>query len=88
MLADQLRYLSGVGRFGLVRVAYELRRDYERGVFSRQTVTMVGCLLAGGPILLYTGAVGLTIVSVGLAAWMTYTVARADRRWRAHHPDP
>ncbi|NGM69429.1 hypothetical protein G6M89_10485 [Natronolimnobius sp. AArcel1] len=87
MLADQLRYLSGVGRFGLVRVAYELRRDYERGVFSRQTLAMVGCFLAGGPILLHTGAVELAVVSVGLAAWMTYTVARADWRWRATNPD-
>ncbi|WP_241430570.1 hypothetical protein [Natronorubrum sulfidifaciens] len=41
-MAVALRYLIGVARFTVVDVAHELRMDYERGVFSRQTLAVIG----------------------------------------------
>ncbi|SEH14649.1 hypothetical protein SAMN04487967_1703 [Natronorubrum sediminis] len=77
-----LQYLADAVRFTLVDLAHELRRDYERGVFSRQTLAMVGLSGAGALFSLGRGQWGLSLSLVGFAALITYSPARADRRWR------
>ncbi len=77
-----LRALVDSARFTAVTVAHELRRDYERGVFSRQTLGAIGGTIAIALVTLGSGDWSLTVFLVSLAAMLTYVPTRADRRWR------
>ena len=82
MTVALLRNLAFVVRFTAVDLAHELRRDYERGVFSRRTLAMVGSSSAIGVVTLARGELGLALLALTWAAIVIYCPARADRRWR------
>ncbi|WP_436346960.1 hypothetical protein [Natronorubrum sp. FCH18a] len=77
-----LRYLVDVARFTAVDLAHELRRDYERGVFSRQNLAGIGVTIAGSALAIATGGYGLGVMGLFFAGFFTWSTARADRRWR------
>ncbi len=81
-MTTTLRSLTYAARFTAVTVAHELRRDYERGVFSRGTLGAIGGTIAIALVTLGSGDWSLTVILVSLAAVFTYVPARADRRWR------
>jgi len=77
-----LRALVDSARFTAVTVAHELRRDYERGVFSRQTLGIVGVAIAVALVAIGAGELGMAVTFVAMAGLLTYASAQADRRWR------
>ncbi|TYL37594.1 hypothetical protein CV102_16680 [Natronococcus pandeyae] len=88
-MGAQVRHLVGVGRFVAVELAHELRRDYERGVFSQQTLAVVGLSIAAVVIGAARGEWILAATAATTAGLFTYTAARADRRWRdSRRADP
>ncbi|WP_440769923.1 hypothetical protein [Natronorubrum sp. DTA28] len=84
---DNFAGLASVVRFAVVTAAHELRRDYERGVFSRQTLAMIGGAIAVAALAISTGGYGLGVMSLLFAAFFTWSTARADRRWRDERRD-
>ena len=79
---DNFAGLVSVARFAAVTAAHELRRDYERGVFSRRTLAGIGVTIAGSAVAIATGGYGLGVMGLLFAAFFTWSTARADRRWR------
>ena len=86
-MTSTVRYLVDVARFAAVDVAHELRRDYERGVFSRQTLAGICVAIAGSAVAIATGGYGLGAMGLLFAAFFTWSTARADRRWRDERRD-
>ena len=87
-MTGQARFVLEVARLAIVDLAHELRRDYERGVFSRQTLAVIGVSLGAAVV---SGARGEWVpagIGVAIAAWLTYLPAREDRRWRAGRRSP
>ncbi|MXV61300.1 hypothetical protein GS429_04315 [Natronorubrum sp. JWXQ-INN-674] len=82
-----LRYLVDVARFTAVDLAHELRRDYERGVFSKQTLAMIGGSSAVAVAAIAKGAFAIGVVALLTAGLFTYQPAQADRRWRDERRD-
>ncbi|SIS14608.1 hypothetical protein [Natronorubrum thiooxidans] len=81
-MAVALRYLIDVARFTVVDLAHELRMDYERGVFSKQTLAIIGGSSAVAIASIAKAAYGLGLSALFFAAFFTWSTARADRRWR------
>ena len=82
MTREQVLNLVTVARFAAVETAHELRRDLERGVFSRGTLAIIAITLVVTIVAFVRGEIRLAVASVAFAALMTYAPARADRRWR------
>ncbi|WP_436347688.1 hypothetical protein [Natronorubrum sp. FCH18a] len=82
-----LRYLIDVARFTAVDLAHELRRDYERGVFPRETLAVIGGTSAIAVAAIAKGAYGLGLSGLLFAGFFTWSTARADRRWRDERRD-
>lgn len=87
-MAVAFRYLIDVARFAVVDLAHELRMDYERGVFSRQTLAIIGGSSTVAIASIATAAYGLGISALFFAAFFTWSTARADRRWRDERRTP
>ncbi|SDK70580.1 hypothetical protein [Natronorubrum texcoconense] len=79
--------LVDVARFAAVDVAHELRRDYERGVFSRQILAGIGIAIAGSVVAIATGGYGLGVLGLLFAGFFVWSTARSDRRWRDERRD-
>ena len=87
-MAVAFRYLIDVARFAVVDLAHELRMDYERGVFSRQTLAIIGGSSTVAIASIVTAEYGLGISALFFAAFVTWSSARADRRWRDERRTP
>lgn len=88
MSVTLLRNLAFVARFTAVDLAHQLRRDLKRGVFSRQTLGLIGVATAVAVFALGQGAWSVAVLSLLLAGFFTYGPARADRRWRDDSREP
>ncbi|QCS42651.1 hypothetical protein [Natrinema versiforme] len=82
MTARLLATILFVARSTAIDLAYELRRDLERGVFDQQTLAVIGVFLIVAIVAVTHRAWGLSVTAGSVGGLMTYTVARADRRWR------
>ncbi|MXV62804.1 hypothetical protein GS429_12155 [Natronorubrum sp. JWXQ-INN-674] len=63
-------------------VAHELRRDYERGVFDRQMLAIIGGSSTVAVAAIAKGAYSFGVIGLLTAALFIYQPAQADRRWR------
>jgi len=74
--------LADVMRFAAVELAHELRKDVERGVFSRQELATIGLFAASVPVGLHVEAWALAVGGAIVAGWFTWAIERQERRWR------
>lgn len=81
-MGTQVRHLLGMGRFLAVELAHKLRWDYERGVFSRQTLVVIEFSVIAAVIGTTQSEWSLSATTTVTAGLFTYTAAQADRRWR------
>ncbi len=70
-----------VARFTAADLAHQLQRDLERGVFSRQTLRLIGVAIAVAVFALGQGGWSVAVLSLRLAGSFTYGPARATFRY-------